>query len=113
METFNYQLTATCIASNYQILVNQDSNGDGMGDIWEMDYFGTLNVNPNAILFGDGLTNLQKYQAGLNPNMDASTLPAQRLNYIYDTGDWLQTVSGLHAGAVNPDSEGNIKTVSQ
>ena len=39
-----------------------------MADWWENYYFGTLNVDPDADLDGDGLTNLQEYQLGLNPN---------------------------------------------
>ena len=113
METFNYQLSASAIATNYQTLISQDSNGDGMADIWEMNYFGTLNVNPNGNPAGDGLTNLQKYQAGLNPNVDASTLPGQRANYIYTPADWLNTVSGVKTGLISTDNEGNVGTVSQ
>jgi alpha-tubulin suppressor-like RCC1 family protein len=113
LQTFNYPLSATNIAANYQTLILQDSNGDGMADIWKMNYFGTLSVNPNGDPDGDGLTNLQEYQGGTNPNVDDSTVPGSRLNYIYDLGGWLQTVSGAHSGSVSPDSEGNIKTVSQ
>ena len=113
LETFNYPLGAGGIATNYQTMYQIDRNGDGMSDIWEMSYFGTLSVDPNGDPAGDGLSNLQKSQAGLNPYVDSSTVPSARLNYIYDQGGWLQTVSGVHGGSVSPDNEGNIKTVSQ
>jgi hypothetical protein len=36
---------------------------------WQLQYFNSLNVDPNALaLRGDGLTNLQAWQQGLNPN---------------------------------------------
>ncbi len=50
-----------------------DSNGDGVDDDWEMKYFNTLNVDLTADPANSGLTNLQKYQYGLNP-LVASTM---------------------------------------
>ena len=90
-----------------------DSNSDGMDDAWEMLYFGTLSIDPNADPDGDGLTNLQEYQAGTNPNVDDSTITGSRLNYIYDAGGWLQQVSGAHIGTISLDNEGNTEHVSQ
>ena len=50
-----------------------DSNNDGLPDWWEEAYFSTLNVSPNALAArGDGLTILEAYQQGLNPNVDSS-----------------------------------------
>ncbi len=113
LETFNYQLSPVNISSNYQSVASQDLNSDGLGDIWEINNFGTLSVSPTGDPDGDGLSNLQEYQNGTNPNVDDSTVPGSRLNYIYDAGGWLQTVSGIHNGSVSSDSEGNIQTVSQ
>ena len=46
----------------------QDSNNSGIPDWWWLTYFGQItNVNANASAAGDGLSNLQKYQMGLNP----------------------------------------------
>jgi hypothetical protein len=41
----------------------------GMANWWKYQYFGTLNVNPNAYLpwSGEQMTNLQAYEQGLNP----------------------------------------------
>ncbi len=50
-----------------------DSNGDGVDDDWEIKYFGALNVDLTADPANSGLTNLQKYQYGLNP-LVASTM---------------------------------------
>jgi hypothetical protein len=52
----------------YRIRSWQDSTGSGIPDWWWLTYFGQVtNVNPNASAAGDGYSNLQKFQLGLNP----------------------------------------------
>jgi hypothetical protein len=47
----------------------QDSNGNGIPDSWELQYFGgTTNANPNAICSNGFNTVREAYLAGLNPN---------------------------------------------
>jgi len=89
------------------------TDGTGMSDGWEIRYFGHTGIAPNDDRDGDGLSNMQEYLLGTNPTVDDSTQSGSRLNYIYDPGGWLQTVSGTHSGSISPDSEGNIKIVSQ
>jgi len=36
-------------------------------DWWQLQYFGTIGIDPNASVAGDGYSNLQKFQMGLNP----------------------------------------------
>lgn len=45
-----------------------DSSGNGLPTSWEMQYFGTTNVDPNADPDHDGLSNLQEYQANTDPH---------------------------------------------
>lgn len=45
-----------------------DSTGDGIADAWALQNFGTTNINPNADPAGNGMTLLQDYLAGTNPN---------------------------------------------
>lgn len=48
---------------------NIDSDGNGLRDTWEMQYFGHLGVDPDADPDGDGLTNRQEQQLGTNPTI--------------------------------------------
>ncbi len=43
-------------------------DGNGLPIAWELTHFGATGVNPNADPDGDGMSNLQEYLAGTNPN---------------------------------------------
>lgn len=49
-----------------------------MPDWWQIEYSGTTGMNPSADDDGDGLTNLQEYKAGANP--ESADNPAVKLN---------------------------------
>lgn len=49
-----------------------DSDSDGMPDDWEISNFGTLNRDGTLDLDGDGLTDLEEYQLGLDPTSQAN-----------------------------------------
>ena len=51
-----------------------DGDGDGLPDAWELTYFGTLGDGPGGDPDGDGVTNLQEYLAGTDPNDPTSKL---------------------------------------
>ena len=84
-----------------------------MGDGWELRFFGSLGHDPNADPDGDGISNLQESQFGLNPNIDDSTQTGSRLNYIYDSDGWLRQVSGARGSSITSDDQGNIQQVSE
>jgi hypothetical protein len=46
----------------------EDSDGNGLPDAWELQYFGIIGVDPGDDLDGDGMSNRQEYLAGTNPN---------------------------------------------
>lgn len=46
-----------------------DSDGGGLPDWWQMEYFGHLGVDPYADVDGDGWSNLAEYQNGTHPTV--------------------------------------------
>jgi hypothetical protein len=71
---------------------NPDTDGDGMDDAWENTYFGNLSRNGTGDFDGDGLTDLQEFNAGTDPKVFASALRLQ----VVDT---LPTVLQFNATA--------------
>jgi type VI secretion system Hcp family effector len=57
-----------------------DSDADGLPDVWEMEYFGTLSYGANDDPDHDGLNNYQEYIAGTNPNDANSLLRVTEIN---------------------------------
>jgi len=63
----------TVVQKDLDTLTSNDSDGDGMDDTWEMQYFGTLdrdgsgNINGNVDENGNPITDLQEYQSGTDP----------------------------------------------
>lgn len=68
-----------------------DTDGDGIPDWWETLYFGgPTNAIAGAISAGDGLTNLEKYNAGWNPwhPILAELSKSASVALTVDTGGW-------------------------
>lgn len=55
--------TSAPVVVNVQV----DSDHDGLGDDWEMQYFGNLDQGAGDDADHDGLTNIQEFRAGTNP----------------------------------------------
>ena len=75
----------------YRIRSWADSTGTGIPDWWWLTYFGQItNVDANASAAGDGLSNLQKFQMGLNPtNYYNPNAPAGFYGYVAGTNVFL------------------------
>jgi len=80
-----------------------DTDGDGLPDYWEIQYFGDLAQGAGGDFDGDGLTNLQEYQAGTDPtnsDTDSDGMPdAWELQYGLDP------LNSFDADA-DPDADG-------
>ncbi len=90
-----------------------DSNSNGLPDGWELFHFGGLGIaNPSAILQPDGLTNKEKAELGLDPDVDYSDANAsQTAGYTYDGAGRLTGVTApVAAASYILDPEGNILT---
>jgi hypothetical protein len=66
------------------VAIWSDSNGTGMPDWWQMQYFGNLNQLPTGDYDGDGVNNLDEYLEGTNPTNAAS----------YDPRLYVQSLNG-------------------
>lgn len=84
---------------------------NGLANAWEAYFFGIENVDqvsPSAVLQPDGLTNKEKADLGLDPDVDYATSP-DRSQYQYDDAGRLVEVEAPLTGATYlPDEEGNL-----
>jgi hypothetical protein len=74
-----YSATVECgnqyIRVTFTVQGETDSDSNGLPDSWEILHFGSIGQDPNADPDQDGLTNLQEYQLGTDPNNPADGLP--------------------------------------
>ncbi len=82
----------TTFVQTDKIAAGADLNNDGIPDAWELQNFGTTNINANADADGDGVSNLQEYYAGTNPNDITDYL---RITYVA-YGDLVPNSTTLH-----------------
>lgn len=61
-------LGATSVSLPVFVRVEEDSDGDGLGDQWEIANFGNLNQTANDDYDGDGRSNLQEFHDGTPAN---------------------------------------------
>jgi hypothetical protein len=62
------------------------SDGSGLPDWWQIQYFGTNGVDPNADPMGDGWSNVQKFENGMNPNVFYTPPAPQGVRALYNAG---------------------------
>lgn len=63
-----------------------DADGSGLPIAWELTYFGTTGVNPNADPDHDGMSNYQEYLAGTDPNNPNSVFRITAESVFFSSG---------------------------
>ena len=59
-----------------------DSNGNGLPDWWEMQYFGNLNQTGEGDYDGDGVSNMDEFKEGTNPADSTSFNPRLHIQNV-------------------------------
>lgn len=65
-------LDAEGVSAPRTVIVQADSDSDGLGDDWEVLHFGGLGEDETGDYDNDGATNLEEFQAGTNPASEDS-----------------------------------------
>jgi len=91
-------------ATNF-LFIPTDSDGDGLPDAWEMQYFHSLVQGATNDPDGDGFSNLQEYLAGSNPTNSLSTPLDTDADGLPDA--WEMTYFGTLAYGAGDDPDGD------
>lgn len=92
--------------------ISQDSDDDGLADIWEMNHFGNLDQGPNDNPDGDHLINSLEFLYGTDPNAadPDGDLDSDGLSDVWE----ITNFTNLDQGASdNPDGDHLINIVEQ
>ncbi len=68
-------------------------DGSGLPIWWQLQYFGYVGVDPNADPAGDGWSNIQKFQNGMNPNVFYTPPAPQGLTAFYNANNSTAAIS--------------------
>jgi hypothetical protein len=94
------------ITSLTDCVPNHDTDGDGLPDSWEANYFQSLNHSGSEDADGDGLTNLREYQYGRNPTVPEADSDTDGMADWWETQYGLDIVGTLHGATDDPDGDG-------
>ena len=102
-----YVKSAADFSGNDLVIHDADADSDGLPDIWELSYVGSLTgMNQFTDTDGDGLLDVTEFQLGTKPNSsdsDSDGLPdAWEVAYNLDP----LSASGANGAAGDPDGDG-------
>ncbi|WP_167320865.1 right-handed parallel beta-helix repeat-containing protein [Desulfosudis oleivorans] len=101
------------IGADEHLLIDIDE--DGLSDAWEMTWFGSLEYGPNDDPDNDGLTNLEEYNLGTNPNATPIIVsPGGSIQAAIDqasNGDTIIVSDGTYTGTGNVNIDFNGKAI--
>lgn len=90
--------------------INGDTDGDGLPDAWEMQYFHSLDETATSDPDDDFSTNLMEYQAGTNPT-NAASYPDTDSDLLGDGWEIRYFGNLTETGAGDPDGDYNSNAV--
>jgi len=71
-------------SNNTTQLMENDSDGNGISDQWELTWFGQIGINPNADYDNDGISNLDEFLQGKHPLLDDTQTALTISGYVKD-----------------------------
>ncbi|CAK8725433.1 Parallel beta-helix repeat (Two copies) [Candidatus Electrothrix laxa] len=103
-ESIRYDYDANGNITAVRTITPDDTDGDGLPDDWEEQYFGDLSHEAFEDYDGDGYSNLEEYEAGSDPT-DPSSTPIQCATTVPDDFTTIQSAADY---VVITDFGGNV-----
>ncbi|MDV2078509.1 putative Ig domain-containing protein [Marinobacter xestospongiae] len=90
-----------------RVYPNDDRDGDGLSDAWEMEHFGDLSRDGTGDFDGDGVSDLDEFKRGSDPTVLEQAPAAPQLDAPADNAEvttlepTLRVTNGDHQGVAN------------